>query len=86
MTHAYGFCRVLLFGLGMSLALGGVARSNDPAQASRESIIQGVRDDVRRKIHEQSASETRKEPGTVGQVSSPSSRQRTGKERKPSME
>jgi hypothetical protein len=54
----------------MYLAFGGVARSNDPTEASRESIVQGVRDDVRRKIKEQSEIEARKEPVTVGRASS----------------
>ena len=44
-----------MVGLGLSTALVGVARSEDPSEGSRESIIQGVRDDVRRKIREREA-------------------------------
>jgi hypothetical protein len=70
MMRAFGVCRFYLIGLGMYLALGGAGRCNDPAEPSRDSIIQGVRDDVRRKIKEQSEIEARKEPVTVGRASS----------------
>jgi hypothetical protein len=34
------------------MALCGAARCDDPAESSRETIIQGVREDVRRHIRE----------------------------------
>jgi hypothetical protein len=82
MTHPFRLCRVFLVGFGMYLALGGVARCDDPAESSRDSIIQGVRDDVRRKIREQGAREARSEFGTVERVSPQPSRQRKAKNRR----
>jgi hypothetical protein len=63
--------RTLLAGFGLIVALGGAARSQDysPADSSRDSIIQGVRDDVRRKIRQQEAAQYSVESGTVGQAS-----------------
>ena len=49
------FYRALMVGLGLSTALVGVAKSEESIDSSRESIIQGVRDDVRRKIREREA-------------------------------
>ena len=49
------FCRALMVGLGLSTALVGVAQSEESTDSARESIIQGVRDDVRRKIREREA-------------------------------
>ena len=49
------FCRALMVGLGLSTALVGVAKSEESIDSARESIIQGVRDDVRRKIREREA-------------------------------
>ena len=61
MTKTFRFCRALLAGFGLIVALGGAARSEDysPADSTRDSIIQGVRDDVRRKIRDQQAVENR---------------------------
>jgi len=55
MTPTLNFCRTLLLGLGLATSIVNVARCDDPADASRDSIIQGVRDDVRRKIREREA-------------------------------
>ncbi|MBR0855764.1 hypothetical protein [Bradyrhizobium liaoningense] len=63
MMHMPRAFRLSLAALGLLMALSGTARCDDPAEASRESIIQGVRDDVRRQIKqretEQRASKTR---------------------------
>ncbi|HKS18067.1 MAG TPA: hypothetical protein VJS63_02510 [Bradyrhizobium sp.] len=69
MTHAFRFCRALIVGFSMMMACGGVARCEDPAESSRDSIIQGVRDDVRRQIREREAREVRSEART-GETSS----------------
>ncbi|MBR1120852.1 hypothetical protein JQ628_04930 [Bradyrhizobium lablabi] len=71
MTQTFRFCRALLAGLGLIVALAGAARAEDysPADSTRDSIIQGVRDDVRRKIRDQQAAENRAEAATVGQPS-----------------
>jgi hypothetical protein len=61
MTRALRFWQTLIVGYGMLVAGGGVARCDDPAAASRESIIQGVRDDVRLKIRQREAWEARAE-------------------------
>lgn len=58
------FYRALMVGLGLSTALVGVAKSEESIDSSRESIIQGVRDDVRRKIREREA----KPPNTASKV------------------
>jgi hypothetical protein len=70
MTHSFRSCRALLAGFGLVVALGGAAQPQDhPADSSRDSIIQGVRDDVRRRIRDQQAAEYRAESATVGQTS-----------------
>lgn len=65
MMLTFRFCRAMLAGFGVIVALAGTARSEDysPADSSRDSIIQGVRDDVRRKIRDQQAAENRTEAG-----------------------
>lgn len=47
----YSVKRTILLGFGILLLAGTVARSDETSD-SREQIIQGVRDDVRRKIQE----------------------------------
>jgi hypothetical protein len=70
MMHIFRFCRLSLAGFSLILALGGAAQSQDhPSDSSRDSIIQGVRDDVRRKIRDQQAAEYRAGSATVGQTS-----------------
>jgi hypothetical protein len=70
MTPVFRFCRALLVGFGIAVTWGSVARSQDnPSDSTRDSIIQSVRDDVRRKIGDQQSAERRKS-GTVGQTSS----------------
>jgi len=61
MSQTLRFCRTALAGFGLIVALAGAARSEDysPADSTRDSIIQGVRDDVRRKIRDQQAVENR---------------------------
>mgnify|MGYP000997880309 FL=1 len=68
------FCTTLLLGLGLATSLVGIAHANDPTDAPRDSIIQGVRDDVRRKIKEREHSPpvTRPEAQTTGSGSDPS--------------
>lgn len=53
MTHIFRLSRAPILAVGLLMALCGAARCNDPAESSRESIIQGVRDDVRRHIREE---------------------------------
>lgn len=53
MTHMFRLSRAPILAVGLLMALCGAARCNDPAESSRESIIQGVRDDVRRHIREE---------------------------------
>jgi hypothetical protein len=70
MMHIFRFCRLSIAGFGLILALGGAAQAQDhPADSSRDSIIQGVRDDVRRKIRDQQAAEYRAGSATVGHTS-----------------
>jgi hypothetical protein len=69
MADTFRFGRALLAGFGLVVALGGAAQSQDhPADSSRDSIIQGVRDDVRRRIRDQQAAEYRARSATVGQT------------------
>lgn len=80
MRHAIRSCRALLVGFGITVAMGGAAWSYSPADLARQSIVQSVRDDVRRRINtgEANPMDTRPEIGTVGQASS-----RTYRSRKP---
>ena len=70
MMHQLCSYQALLAGFVLMVALGSVARSEDyhPADSTRDSIIQGVRDDVRRKIRDQQAAESRAESATPGQT------------------
>ncbi len=56
-------CKALFLGLGLAVLIVNAARCDDPADASRDSIIQGVRDDVRRKIREHEANPPAARPG-----------------------
>jgi hypothetical protein len=62
------FYRVAIVALGMLAALSARARADEAVDSTRETIIQGVRDDVRRKIHERSEipPENRPEIATQG--------------------
>jgi hypothetical protein len=55
--------RTVITGVFFSLAFGGAGRCEDPSDPARESIIQGVRDDVRRQIK---ANEAKARKTTVG--------------------
>jgi hypothetical protein len=57
----------VLLGFGI-LMLAGVAARSDEAAGAREQIIQGVRDDVRRKIQERNEmpAESREDVATTG--------------------
>ena len=68
MRHTLRFGRALLVGFGITVAMGGAARAYEsPADSARQSIIQSVRDDVRRRIHtgEANPMDTRPEIGTA---------------------
>jgi len=52
MTRLFRFFAAPILPFGLLMALCGTARCDDPAESSRESIIQGVREDVRRHIRE----------------------------------
>lgn len=71
---AFSSARALLLGFGIIMALAGQARCQEPGEASRETIIQGVRDDVRQKIREQQ-NVPAGQP-TVGAASEPQARHR----------
>jgi len=60
MTRIASFARTPILALPLLLALCGVARCDDPAESSRESIIQNVREDVRRHIRAQQTQEAAK--------------------------
>lgn len=61
MPRTFPAYRSFLIGIGLIAALSSPARSQDAnsSDSSRDSIIQGVRDDVRRKIRDQQAGENR---------------------------
>jgi hypothetical protein len=70
MKQTFRFCRTALVCFGLVVVLGGAVQSQEhPADSSRDSIIQSVRDDVRRKIRDQQAAEYRAGSATVGQTS-----------------
>jgi len=70
MNRTFRCCRAALVCFGIVLILGGAVQSQEhPADSSRDSIIQSVRDDVRRKIRDQQAAENRAKSATVGQSS-----------------
>lgn len=60
MTRTVKFARAPILALPLLAALCSVARSDDPAESSRESIIQNVREDVRRHIRAQEAGKASK--------------------------
>lgn len=61
------YCAAII-ALGMFATLNARARADEVLDSTRETIIQGVRDDVRRKIHERSEipSENRPEIASEG--------------------
>jgi hypothetical protein len=66
------YCTAIV-ALGMFAALNGRARADEAIDSTRETIIQGVRDDVRRKIHERNEvpSENRPEIASEGKPATP---------------
>lgn len=64
------FCAAIV-ALGMIAVFSARARADEAIDASRETIIQGVRDDVRRKIRERSETpaESRPEVASEGKPS-----------------
>lgn len=82
MTAMLNFCKTLLVGLGLAMPMVTVARCEDPANASRDTIIQGVRDDVRRKIREREANPAAPQSGA--QTAGSGSDATTQSSRKPS--
>ena len=82
MTPVFRICRVLFFAFGISVAASGAARSEGPPvmDHTRDSIIQSVRDDVRRKIGNQQTAQYGAESGTVGEASPRAYRQRKTKQ------
>ncbi|HEV2155745.1 hypothetical protein [Bradyrhizobium sp.] len=60
MTSTMSFARAPILVLPLLMAFCGVARCDDPAESSRESIIQNVREDVRRHIRAQQTKEAGK--------------------------
>lgn len=62
MTRTVKFARAPILALPLLVALCSVARCNDPAESSRDSIIQNVREDVRRHIRAREAGKPKKSP------------------------
>ncbi|MDF0495633.1 hypothetical protein [Bradyrhizobium yuanmingense] len=62
MTRTVKFARAPILALPLLVALCSVARCNDPAESSRDSIIQNVREDVRRHIRAREAGKATKRP------------------------
>jgi hypothetical protein len=60
--------RAALIAPGMIAAFGAGVRANEAIDASRETIIQGVRDDVRRKIRERSEMPEVKRPEVASEA------------------
>ena len=60
MTRTVSFVHVPLLAVGLVVALCSAARCDDVSDASRESIIQNVREDVRRHIRAQQAQDAGK--------------------------
>jgi hypothetical protein len=81
MAHISRLFSAPILAFGLLLALCGTARCDDPADSSRESIIQGVREDVRRHIREEATQEAGKgsKRAEVSQVDTP---RRAAKRRK----
>ena len=62
MTRTVKLARAPILALPLLVALCGVARCNDPAESSRDSIIQNVREEVRRHIRSREAGKPKKSP------------------------
>lgn len=62
MTRTVKFARAPLLALPLLVALCSVARCNDLAESSRDTIIQNVREDVRRHIRSREAGKATKRP------------------------
>lgn len=62
MTRTVKFARAPILALPLLVALCSVARCDDPAESSRDSIIQNVREDVRRHIRAREAGKPKKSP------------------------
>jgi hypothetical protein len=61
MAHSSRFLPVFIVGLGLLAAWPGKARCDEAAAGARESIIEGVRDDIRRRLKEQEPNEATSE-------------------------
>lgn len=70
MTHTFRLLPALIVLLGLLAAWPGKALCEEGAAGARESIIEGVRDDVRRKLKEQQPNEATSEtrPATTSGV------------------
>ncbi|MGY8709607.1 hypothetical protein RAD16_28035 [Bradyrhizobium sp. 18BD] len=84
MTTIASFARAPSLALPLLLALCGVARCDDPAEWSRESIIQNVREDVRRHIRAQQTQEAGK-PAKSAELSQVATPRRVAKKRNRTM-
>ena len=84
MTRIVSFVRAPILALPLLMALCGVARCDDPAEASRESIIQNVREDVRRHIRAQQTQEAGK-PAKRTELSQDVTQRRAAKKRNRTM-
>ena len=62
MIRTVKFARAPMLALPLLVALCGGARCNDPAESSRDTIIQNVREDVRRHIRSREAGRATKRP------------------------
>ncbi len=62
-----GFGRTLILGIGLLAATTSQGRCDDSIDTNRDSVVQGVRDDVRRQIKEREAAsaEARSTPQEV---------------------
>ena len=84
MTSTMSFARAPILALPLLMAFCGVARCDDPAESSRESIIQNVREDVRRHIRAQQTQEAGK-PAKRTELSQEASTRRVAKKRNRTM-
>ncbi|TWB55703.1 hypothetical protein [Bradyrhizobium sacchari] len=80
MTRTVNFARASILALPLLVALCSVARCDDPAESSRESIIQNVREDVRRHIRAQQTQEAGK-PSKSTELSPAATQRRVTKKR-----
>ena len=62
MTRTVKFACAPLLALPLLVAFCSVARCNDPAESSRDTIIQNIREDVRRHIRARDAGKPQKSP------------------------